>query len=258
MHADGVRPPDQTITAEQRAEALHRVNQRKWRPLAFLWEWTRSLALAMFLFLFLHVFIMEAFKIPSGSMEGTLRVGDFLLVNKLVYGAELPLTTKRLPGVRAPVRGDVIVFKWPSDPTKNFVKRLVGLGGDTLSMQSGLLRRNGVIVEERYVSHSEPDTDPSGEAFRWQRDHVVPTAEAAIGYHPSRDNWGPIVVPRHHYFVLGDNRDNSLDSRYWGFVPDSLLRGQPMVVYYSYSPDSGVRFDWLTRVRWERLGERIH
>lgn len=246
------------ITAEQRADALARVNQPRIQPAAFLWEWARSLSVALFLFLFLHVFIMEAFKIPSGSMEGTLRVGDFLLVNKLVYGAELPVGGKRLPAIRQPQRGDVIVFKWPPDPSKNFVKRLVGLPGDTLAMAEGVLVRNGVRVTERYVVRSEPDDDVSGEAFRWQRDHLVKTAQASVSYHPSRNNWGPIVVPPHRYFVLGDNRDNSLDSRYWGFVPDSLVRGQPMVVYYSYQPDSAVRFDWLTRVRWDRLGERIH
>jgi signal peptidase I len=246
------------ITAEQRADALDRVNQRRLHAGAFLWEWARSLVFALFLFLFLHVFIMEAFKIPSGSMEGTLRVGDFLLVNKVLYGAELPLTRKRLPAVREPERGDVIVFKWPPDPSKNFVKRLVGLPGDTLSMSDGVLVRNGVKVEERYVSHTEPGSDPSGEEFRWQRQHVVKTAQASTSYRPSRNNWGPIVVPGHHYFVLGDNRDNSLDSRYWGFVPDSLVRGQPFMVYYSYEPDSVSRFDWLTRIRWSRLGERIH
>lgn len=250
--------PGVQITAEQRAEALERVNQRRFHPAAFLWEWARSLTFALFLFLFLHVFIMEAFKIPSGSMEGTLRVGDFLLVNKLVYGAELPLTGTRLPAIRHPDRGDVIVFKWPPDPTKNFVKRLVGVPGDTLAMSEGVLVRNGVKVNEQYVVRTEPDDDFSGESFRWQRDHLVKTAEASIAYHPSRNNWGPIVVPDHKYFVLGDNRDNSLDSRYWGFVPDSLVRGRPFVVYYSYEPDSISRFDWLTRVRWNRLGERIH
>lgn len=246
-----------TITAEQRAEALARLNARRFRPLSFLWEWARSLVFALLMFFFLHVFIMEAFKIPSGSMEGTLRVGDFLLVNKLVYGAELPVAGKRLPAIRQPERGDVVVFKFPPDPTKNFVKRLVGLPGDTVAMDSGVLVRNGVRVEERYVTHEAPPGDPTGEEFRWQRDHLVKTARASVGYSPSRDNWGPIVVPPRHYFMLGDNRDNSYDSRYWGFVADTLVRGQPLVVYYSYAPDSADRLDWLKRVRWSRLGRRI-
>ena len=206
----------------------------------------------------IRTFFVEAFKIPSGSMERTLQVGDFLLVNKLVYGAEVPFTHRRLPRLRDPRRGDVIVFEYPEDPTKNFVKRLVGVPGDTLEMREGILIRNGDSLAERYVEHTEPDMDPAPEDFRWQRDYIVKTAAAASGYHPSRNNWGPLVVPIGNYFVLGDNRDNSLDSRYWGFVPDSLVEGRPFVIYYSYSPDSSDRsFAWLTHIRWTRLGERI-
>jgi signal peptidase I len=246
------------VTAEQRAEALDRLNRPRSRVFTFFWEWARSLVMAIMLFLVLHVFVMEAFKIPSGSMEGTLLVGDFLLVNKALYGAHLPIVGSRLPAIRSPRRGDVIVFKWPPDPEKNFVKRLIGLPGDTLSMDHGTVVRNGVRVREQYVQRTEPNIDPVGEEFRWQRGHLVPTAEASSAYHPSRNNWGPIVVPEHHFFVLGDNRDNSLDSRYWGFVPDSLLRGTPFLVYYSYAPDSSARLPWATKIRWTRLGERIH
>ena len=106
--------------------------------------------------------------------------------------------------------------------------------------------------------HTEPiEIDPSPEDFRWQREYLVRTAAAATGYHPSRNNWGPLVVPKGNYFVLGDNRDNSLDSRYWGWVADSLVKGRPFVIYYSYSPDSVDTFAWLTHIRWTRLGERI-
>ena len=248
-------PPADT---EARADALRKVNRRPRRFLRALWEWAKSVQLAILLFLVLRAFFVEAFKIPSGSMEGTLLVGDFLLVNKLVYGAEVPFTGRRLTPVRLPARGDVVVFQFPQDPTKNFVKRLVGLPGDTLSMADGLLTRNGRKVAERYVSHTDPSGDPTGEDFQWQSAYVVKAAQAATRNHPSRNNWGPLVVPLRHYFMLGDNRDNSLDSRYWGFVSDSLVRGTPLVVYFSFVPDSSVRAPWLTRIRWRRLGTRIH
>jgi signal peptidase I len=223
-----------------------------------LFEWAKSLSLAILLFLVVRAFLVEAYRIPSGSMEGTLLVGDFLLVNKLVYGAEVPFTGKHLPAMRKPSYGDVVVFQWPEDPTKNFVKRLVGLPGDTIAMRDGTLVRNGRLQVEPYVTHTEPNADPGGEEFGWQREFLVSRNGVAAPYHASRNNWGPLVVPAKHYFMLGDNRDNSLDSRYWGFVADSLVLGSPIVVYYSYAPDSAAALDWLTRVRWSRLGERVH
>jgi signal peptidase I len=252
--ADFGRP---VITEAERAAVLRRLNRRARLPWGFLWDSARSIPVALALFFVVRAFFVEAFKIPSGSMEGTLQVGDFLLVNKLLYGADVPFSDLRLPALRAPQRGEVVVFQFPEDPSKNFVKRLVGLPGDTLAMQDGTLFRNGLPQVETYVSHSDPGVDPVAEDFRWQRNYLVRTAEAQVGFHPSRNNWGPIVVPERSYFVLGDNRDNSLDSRYWGFVPDSLVRGRPMFVYYSYAPDTARPFAWLTRIRWARLGERI-
>ena len=248
------RPP---VSDAQRAAVLRRLNRRSRLPWGFLWDSAKSIPVALFLFFVVRAFFVEAFKIPSGSMERTLLVGDFLLVNKLLYGAEIPFTNRQLPAVRAPQRGDVIVFQFPSDLSKNFVKRLVGLSGDTLEMREGLLYRNGAPLDERYAIHSEPGLDPSGEDFRWQRNYMVRTAEASEQRQPSRNNWGPLVVPPGDLFVLGDNRDNSLDSRYWGFVADSLVRGRPMFVYYSYAPDSAHGFAWLTRIRWSRIGERV-
>lgn len=225
-------------------------------PFRVVWEWAKSVALAVVLFLVVRAFLVEAFKIPSGSMEGTLLVGDFLLVNKMVYGAEVPFIRKHLPKVRPPALGDVVVFQWPEDPQKNFVKRLVGLPADTLEMRDGVLFRNGERQREPYASRAAFGREPASDEFRWQRDFLPPAIDPRR-YHPTRNDWGPLVVPDRHYFVLGDNRDNSLDSRYWGFVPDSLVRGSPLFVYYSYAPDSGQSFDWLTRVRWQRLGEMI-
>ena len=255
-HTTPARPP---VSEEHRAEALRRVNRSPGQHWGLFLEWAKSFTIAIVLFLFVRTFLVEAFKIPSGSMEKTLLVGDFLLVNKMVYGAEVPFTGKHLPAIRHPQRGDVIVFQWPVDPSKNFVKRLVGVPGDTLMMNSGDLYVNGVRQSERYVSHSEPpDIDPTSADFDWQKQYLVRTAEAATNTPPpSRNNWGPIVVPKDEYFVLGDNRDNSLDNRYWKFVPDSLIRGRPMFVYYSYDPDSLDRMSWLTRIRWTRIGERV-
>src|SRR6476620_1698864 len=249
-------PATRSISDQQKSDALRDLN-RKRSGLDFLGEWAKIFLVSIVLFAVIRTFLVEAFKIPSGSMENTLQIGDFLLVNKLVYGAEVPFTHKRLPRLREPQRGDVIVFEYPEDLTKNFVKRLVGVPGDTVQMRDGQLIRNGEVVHETYVEHTEPDMDPAPEDFRWQRDYVVRSANAATGYHPSRNNWGPLVVPKGNYFVLGDNRDNSLDSRYWGFVADSLVRGQPLVVYYSYDRDGAVKLDWLTRVRWKRFGEMI-
>ena len=254
-HTTPVRPP---VSEEHRAEALRRVNRSPGQHWGLFLEWAKSFTIAIVLFLFVRTFLVEAFKIPSGSMEKTLLVGDFLLVNKMVYGAEVPFTGKHLPAIRHPRRGDVIVFQWPVDPTKNFVKRLVGVPGDTLAMVDGVLSVNGVPQHERYVSHTDPpEIDPTAADFEWQKKYLVNTAQAASGPPPSRNNWGPLVVPKDEYFVLGDNRDNSLDSRYWQFVPDSLIRGRPMFVYYSYDPDSLNRMSWLTRIRWTRIGERV-
>jgi signal peptidase I len=244
------------LSMEQKADVLRRVNRAGVRWSVFA-EWAKSFIIAVALFLFIRSFFVEAFKIPSGSMERTLLPGDFLLVNKLVYGAQVPFTSLRLPALRSPQRGDIIVFEFPKDRSKDFVKRLVGLPGDTLSMQEGVLSVNGVAQTERYVTHPEPEPDRLEGDFRWQREFLVRTAEAGLGAHPSRDNWGPLTVPENSYFALGDNRDNSQDSRYWGFVPDSLVRGRPMFVYFSYAPDSAQSFAWVTQIRWARLGARV-
>jgi signal peptidase I len=250
--------PEVAVPSETTAPVASRGAQLMATSLRVGFDWLKSFSLALLLFVMVRAMLVEAFKIPSGSMERTLLVGDFLLVNKLVYGAEVPLLHKRLPALRDPANGDVVVFTWPADHRKNFVKRIVGSAGDTLAMRAGRLLRNGAPVVEPYALHEELGYDPAGEEFRWQRDFLVREARAQPrAYHPSRNNWGPLVVPDGHYFVLGDNRDNSLDSRYWGFLPDTLVRGQPLFVYYSFSPDSSETLDWVTRVRWQRLGTRV-
>jgi signal peptidase I len=223
----------------------------------WLWEWVKSISVAVLLFLVIRTFLVEAFKIPTGSMEQTLLVGDFLLVNKAVYGAPVPLTGIRLPAFEVPDRGDVVVFGYPLDRSKNYVKRVVGLPGDRVAMRGGDLYVNGERQEESYIQHSQPGGSYYDPAFEWQKDFLAPDFDSQE-YRPTRDEWGPIVVPPGRYFVLGDNRDNSQDSRYWGFVDRSLIKGRPLFIYYSFDRSELRPLPWLTEVRWDRLGNLVH
>ncbi len=222
------------------------------------WEWVKSIAIAFALFLVIRTFLVEAFRIPTGSMENTLLVGDFLLVNKAVYGAQIPGTRLELPAIGAPEQGDIVVFVPPHEPDKNYVKRLVGIPGDTLAMRDKVLYVNGEPQAEPYVQH----TDPSGQSIHvpdmyWQRSYLAPGVDPDQ-YRPTRDNWGPIVVPEGRYFVLGDNRDDSEDSRYWGFVDAAAVKGKPLFIYYSFDPNVLRPFPWITDIRWDRIGGTIH
>jgi len=219
----------------------------------------RSLGMALILFLIIRTFIIEAFQIPSGSMERTLLAGDFLFVNKAVYGAQIPGTNARLPGFVRPARGDVIVFEYPKDPSLNYVKRVIGGPGDRVSMRAGQVYVNGVALDEPYVQRKDPLHDNYETKFNWQREFLVGyTPELRREYHPTRNTWGPLRVPAGKYFVLGDNRDNSEDSRYWGFVDESAVKGRPLVVYFSYDRTTRDPIPWLTDIRWDRLGSVIH
>ena len=237
--------------------------QRGAGPLRLIWDWTRSLFFALVLFLVVRTFLVEAFKIPTSSMEGTLLVGDFLLVNKAIYGAEVPVLGMTLPAWKEPDRGDVVVFNPPHDSLKHYVKRVVGVPGDTLEMRDKALRVNGVQVQEDYARHIDRSgADAIHPNMTWQRSHLLARARERRrsrggDYQPSRDNWGPIAVPEGSFFVLGDNRDNSEDSRYWGFVRREAIRGQPWIVYFSFETTSDQRPPWLRAVRWDRVGGRI-
>lgn len=218
-------------------------------------DWVRFALLTLVLFLAIRVFFLEAFSIPTSSMERTLLVGDFLLVNKMLYGAEVPGMDWRFPAVREPERGDVVVFRPPHDPTRSYVKRVVGLPGDTLAMEHKVLRLNGEAQEEAFARHLDRRGDAVHPDMAWQSDHLV-AARPRRRYAPSRDTWGPLVVPQGQYFVLGDNRDNSEDSRYWGFVGREDITGQPWVVYLSLKAGEGEGI--LRRVRWNRVLHRVH
>ena len=218
-------------------------------------EWTKSLVVAFLIFLVIRAFVVEAFQIPTSSMENTLLVGDFLLVNKSVYGTRIPGTDYRLPAFAEPTRGDVVVFNPPHEPNKNYVKRLIGQPGDTLEMRDKNVFLNGSPLYEPYVQFIDRRGDMEHRDMRWQSNHLI--ASASSRYRPTRDNWGPIVVPRERFFVLGDNRDNSEDSRYWGFVRRDAIRGQPWFVYYSIDPSEEEPAPWLRYIRWRRVGRAI-
>jgi len=221
----------------------------------WFWEWTKSILVALLVWFFLRTFLVEAFRIPSGSMENTLLIGDFLFVNKALYGAEVPLIGARLPAVREPHRNDILVFDSVEDKGLKVVKRLIGMPGDTLSMENGELFRNGERVNEPYAVSSDPtrSEDPIQRAKmrEWQLPHLVNRDEAT--YQPDLQEWGPIVVPPDSFFMMGDNRDSSYDGRYWGFLPRTNVRGRPLVVYFSYDPSSWRALPFVTAVRWSRL-----
>lgn len=218
-------------------------------------EWLKSIAVALVVWMFLRTFLVEAFRIPSGSMQQTLQIGDFLFVNKFLYGAEVPLIHKRLPAVREPERGDIVVFDSVEEPDMKIVKRLIGVPGDTLQMVEGRLFRNGARVDEPYATPIDPrrTEDPLMRARmrEWQMSHYAGTPPRS--YSPDLHDWGPIVVPQESLFVMGDNRDGSYDGRYWGFLPRANVRGTPLLVYFSYDAESLQPLAFLTEVRWGRL-----
>ncbi|CAN5823539.1 signal peptidase I [soil metagenome] len=223
----------------------------------WMWEWFKAISTALVLFFIVRTFVVEAFTIPTGSMENTLLIGDFLLVNKAVYGAEIPGAQRRLPAFTQPDRGDVVVFFPPHEPTKNYVKRLVGLPGDPLEMRDKVLYLDGEPLTEPYARHVDIYSDPFDVSMEWQKAYLPSGKRDWRGYIPSRDNWGPVVVPAGKYFALGDNRDKSEDSRYWGFLDEGSIRGRPIFVYYSFEHQMARPFSWLTAVRWTRIGDMI-
>lgn len=222
---------------------------------AWLWDWTKSIAIALVVWMVLRTFLIEAFRIPSGSMENTLLVGDFLFVNKALYGAEVPFTGKHLPAIREPKRGDILVFDSVEQEGMKIVKRLIGMPGDTLSMESGDLYVNGRKVDEPYAVKSDPskseDSWQRAKMRQWQSRYLVNRDPAT--YQPDLHDWGPIVVPRDSFFMMGDNRDSSYDGRYWGFLPRRNVRGTPLIVYFSFDKNSYKPLPFFTAIRWSRL-----
>ena len=242
-------------------------------PGRVLWENVKGLAVVVLVFLLFRAFVVEAYRIPSGSMIPTLLVGDWLFVNKMAYGPNVPFTDAHLPGYRTPQKGDVVVFVSPyqadeaargDDPQPTLVKRLVGTAGDTLYMRKGQLYVNGVAEHRPAAAidasrQTPPSPDYPDPLFAWQRRaEITGSRFGPPPTQPMHDNWGPIVVPPKHLFMMGDNRYDSKDSRYWGFVPRENVRGRPMFVYYSYNADDSDRpLPFITDIRWSRIGHWI-
>jgi signal peptidase I len=222
------------------------------------WDWIKSLAAGFALFLVVRAFILQTWVITSGSMENTLLVGDLLVLNKVAYGAQIPGTNSRLPGYTDPKRGDVVVFRAQHD-TLDVIKRIIGVAGDTLEMRKKVLFINGREQNEPYVRFSDPQghTDGTHPWMVWQQQHIRGDSIFRAKYVGTRDNWGPFVVPAQHYFMMGDNRDDSLDSRFWGFLNQNRVKGRAEFVYFSYDRETMEPFAWLREIRWGRIGDRI-
>jgi signal peptidase I len=224
-------------------------------PLGKLLEWVKAAAWALGIWLVLSTFLVQAYFIPSPSMENTLLVGDVLFVNKFLFGAKIPIIDARLPAVREPRHGDIVVFMSPVEDSI-LVKRLIGLPGDTLEMRHGALYRNGKAMQEPYAQQVNPENTLVGEPeirremLTLQKPHYIGSDS---NYLPDVHEWGPIVVPRDSLWMMGDNRDMSKDSRFWGFVPRKNVRGTPIIIYYSWDAGSYRPLPFFTATRWGRI-----
>jgi signal peptidase I len=219
-------------------------------------EYFESIVIAVILALFIRTFIVQTFKIPTGSMENNLLIGDHLLVDKFVFAPTATGLERQLLPVRPIRRGDVVVFKFPENPERDFIKRVIGLPGETLEMREKRIYIDGKPLDEPYVHFLEPPRTVSG--------------QQEVTSYDLRERYGPVKVPQGHCFMMGDNRDNSEDSRYWGFLPLGHIKGRALMVYWSYDPEPGDELDaegflararqlasvavhFFTRTRWSRM-----
>lgn len=202
-------------------------------------EYFEAIIIALLLAVFIRTFVIQAFKIPSGSMLPTLQIGDHLLVNKFIYGIRMPFTGKVLVPISEPKHGDIIVFRYPNDRSTDYIKRVIGVGGDRLQ-----------IINKKIYLNGKEIPDPHA--------HFTSTVLLPASLSP-KDNFGPITVPKNKFFVMGDNRDNSSDSRFWGFVDNQDLLGKAMIIYWSWDLKKPFfSIDRFTSIRWGRLAHVIH
>lgn len=197
------------------------------RKKSLLWEYVEAIITALILALLIRTFVVQAFKIPSGSMIPTLLIGDHILVNKFLYGTQIPFTDKKILIFGGPEKGDIIVFKYPENPTKDFIKRVIATEGDTIEEKNKVVYVNGEPVTETYAYHYDPTMHSGSDP---------------------RDTFGQIRVPKDKIFVMGDNRDHSYDSRFWGFVDEKEVKGKAFIIYWSWDPDKWVRFNRIGRL----------
>ena len=193
-----------------------------------LWEYAEAIITALILALVIRAYVIQAFKIPSGSMIPTLLVGDHILVTKFIYGTRIPFSDKKTLVFRNPEKGDIIVFKFPENPKKDFIKRVIATEGDVIEERNKIIYLNGEAVKEPHAKHV---------------DNLL-----RFGMNDPRDNFGPLRVPKDKLFVMGDNRDQSYDSRYWGFVDLKAVLGKALIIYWSWDPDNFARFKRIGRV----------
>lgn len=202
-------------------------------------EYVEAFAVALLIALLVRTFVIQAFKIPSGSMENTLLVGDHIFVNKFVYGYHLPFTKGRVLAFSTPRHGDIIVFVFPEDPGKDFIKRVVAVPGDTVEIRDKVVILNGEPLQEDYARFAD--------------------GNKVDGFVRSRDNMAPVTIPAKRYFVMGDNRDRSYDSRFWGFVEEDAIIGKALFIYFSINWDADLHWYEFWRfpetVRWNRIGD---
>ncbi|MCU0250722.1 MAG: signal peptidase I [Vicinamibacterales bacterium] len=205
-------------------------------------EYFETIVIAVVLALFMRTFVVQAFKIPTGSMEPNLLVGDHLLVNKFVFAPTLSSVERAVLPVTDIRRGDIVVFKYPEDPERDFIKRVIGLPGETIELRDHQIHVNGRAIEEPYA-------------------HYLPRPSSARGGELAsddvRERYGPVVVPAGSVFVMGDNRDNSQDSRYWGFLPKENIKGKALMIYWSFDSSQG-GLNLFTQTRWARILHQIH
>lgn len=200
-------------------------------------EYVEAILIALLLALFIRTFVVQAFKIPSGSMIPTLLIGDHILVNKFIYGIRNPISGSVLIPIKQPARYDVVVFKYPRNPKLDYIKRVIGLAGDRIEIVNKQVFVNGQPLYDPYGVHLDPNINSSS----------------------PRDNFGPVIVPKNSLFMMGDNRDNSADSRYWGFVNLKAVKGKAFMLYWSWDAKKfDLHFNNLFPVRWNRIGNLIH